>query len=521
MPLLHAPKDRHQLAPGSTPLLIESLGLEPEQARLLLDQVDLTGVFERHGIRFGELAGSVYTPELTLWAMTSQFFYAEAQRSCQAAVNRVMVLCGQKHDINLSSNTAAYCRARKKLKAEAVAEIAKNLADAAERIAVNGLGSVALLGAEAIEGDDLASLLARLRRAAKGRRIVLFDGLMAHAADTQANQEAWPQSGSQQEGLGFPVLREAVMTSLLTGAVIAAKLGPGKGKATGETAMLREMLDHLSPGDVLVADSYHCSYWILAECTKRGVFLVARNNASRAEDPRRSVPLVEGDLTQRRVTLLRPARPRDWMSREEFLGFPKELEVRLVEIITREQDRPTGFTVVTTLLDAEAEDADWIRDLYRSRWLVELDINAIKTVMGLKRLRCKSPAMVETEIWCGLLAYNLLRLKIQMAVAVESADPVKADGAEQETLAAPARAARTCSFTKTMQLVAAQWGPLAERSATPAMVRASRRCVLRGQVGHRPGRWDPRAVKWRPKVLALLMVPRWILKERWEARHAA
>lgn len=41
---------------------------------------------------------------------------------------------------------------------------------------------------------------------------------------------------------------------------------------------------------------------------------------------------------------------------------------------------------------------------------MELNFRHINTTMGLDVLHCKSPEMVEKEIWVGLLAYNLVRL---------------------------------------------------------------------------------------------------------------
>ena len=40
---------------------------------------------------------------------------------------------------------------------------------------------------------------------------------------------------------------------------------------------------------------------------------------------------------------------------------------------------------------------------------VELDIRSLKTTLGMSDLRCKTPFMVEREIWAHLLAYNLVR----------------------------------------------------------------------------------------------------------------
>ena len=52
----------------------------------------------------------------------------------------------------------------------------------------------------------------------------------------------------------------------------------------------------------------------------------------------------------------------------------------------------------------------WIASVYRSRWLVELDIRSIKCSLDMDVVRAKTPTMVKTEIWSCLLAYNLIRI---------------------------------------------------------------------------------------------------------------
>ena len=39
--------------------------------------------FEEHGVDFGDDEDAVYTPAITLWALISQTFFAQAQRSCK------------------------------------------------------------------------------------------------------------------------------------------------------------------------------------------------------------------------------------------------------------------------------------------------------------------------------------------------------------------------------------------------------------------------------------------------------
>jgi hypothetical protein len=43
--------------------------------------------------------------------------------------------------------------------------------------------------------------------------------------------------------------------------------------------------------------------------------------------------------------------------------------------------------------------------LYRERWQVELDLNNIKTTLGMEQLRCKTPEMAGKRLWVYLLVF--------------------------------------------------------------------------------------------------------------------
>ena len=64
-----------------------------------------------------------------------------------------------------------------------------------------------------------------------------------------------------------------------------------------------------------------------------------------------------------------------------------------------------------------------MKHLYRRRWQVELGLRNLKTTLGMDQLSCKSPAMVEKEIWVYLLAYNLIRLSMSDAAQISGCQP--------------------------------------------------------------------------------------------------
>jgi Transposase DDE domain len=112
----------------------------------------------------------------------------------------------------------------------------------------------------------------------------------------------------------------------------------------------------------------------------------------------------------------RPNKPRG-MKGEQFRSYPLTLRMREVAVDARDNNnRVEQFKVITTILDV-AINGEHIRSLYERRWSGEVDIRSIKSTMQMDILRCKTPEMVEKEIWMHLLAYNLLRTVMAVAAA--------------------------------------------------------------------------------------------------------
>ena len=98
------------------------------------------------------------------------------------------------------------------------------------------------------------------------------------------------------------------------------------------------------------------------------------------------------------------------MDEETYAQIPDEMTVRELRFKVEQPGfRVDNVVLVTTMLDATMYTKDELADLYLQRWNVELDLRAIKDVLQMDVLRCKSPELVEKEIWMHLLAYNLIR----------------------------------------------------------------------------------------------------------------
>jgi hypothetical protein len=318
----------------------------------------------------------------------------------------------------------------------------------------------------------------------------LVDGTTLTLPDTEANQQAYPQPASQKPGLGFPIIRLVVLLSLATAALQDLAFGPYPGKETGETALLRSLLADVPAGDVLLADRYYCSYWLVALAQAGGVDVVFRLHQLRDYDFRRGRRLGRNDHV---VCWHKPQRP-EWMDPATYAALPERLTVREIRFrVTTPGFRVDELVIATTLTDATRYSAEDLADLYHERWHVELDIRAIKISLKMDHLRCRTPFMVEKEIWAHFLGYNLVR-KV-------SAQTAQARGSLP----------RSVSFTGTLDAVSAAWSQLTV-ATTAAERQRQGQAVLQvlgsKPVGHRPDRYEPRQVKRRPKQYKHLRQPR-------------
>lgn len=383
----------------------------------------------------------LYSPTVTLSMFMRQALNEDG--SCQKAVNGWVA---QRVAEGLSPNgvdTGAYCRARQRLPVEMVRALTRE--------------SGRLLSTKALPGWLW-----------RGRTVKLVDGSTISMPDTAQNQTWYPQPRSQALGVGFPLARILAVICLSTGAVLEAATGPCEGAGNSELGLLRALGEVFNPGDVMLADSFYCNYFLIATLQAAGIDAVFEQHGGRITDFRRGRALGVRDHC---VRWPKPARP-PWMTREQYVSFPNELTVREL--------KTAGRILVTTLLDHRRVRKQQLSDLYCRRWNVELDLRNIKVTLGVDVLRCRTPQMVVKELWVHLLAYNLIRLLMAQAAATNEVEP------------------RQLSFKHTVQL----WTEWTARRLTrcTAYHGADLWKLIAGvRVADRPGRVEPRMKKRRPK----------------------
>ena len=414
------------------------------------------------GLAFASGPFHVWSVSVTVWAFLTQV--SSAQKSCVAAVARVLTLLVILGRAPCHSGSGAYCKARAKLSESFLRRLAVDVGCRVE--------------------DDAPDAWRWHRR-----RVILVDGSSLSMPDTEANQAAYPQSRKQKPGVGFPLIRWVALIALTTGCALDAAFGPCRGKETGETALFRELLGALRGGDVLVADRYYCSYWTVALAMRLGVDVVFRQHQARHTDFRRGRRLGKKDHV---VEWDEPKRPK-WMDEETYASLPAKLTLREMRGgVGAAGSRVRVLTAMTTLVDPAVWTKDEILNLYGERWNVEVDVRAIKTHMGMDILTCQTPGMVRKEIWAHLLAYNLVREAMSQAARAHGVTP------------------RRLSFMGAMQTLESFRSLLLSfaEANLPGLIGQILAAIATHKVGNRPNRYEPRKTKRRPKAQAFLTRPR-------------
>jgi hypothetical protein len=413
----------------------------------------------------------IYSPLVTLWVFLSQVLSQD--HSCRAAVARLIAHRVSRGQAPCSSETGAYCQARKRLPERFFSTVARQV----------GRKLDARAGSQWLW---------------TGRRVYLFDGSTVSMPDTAENRKEYPLTYNQKPGTGFPVARIGAIISLSCGAILKLGICRYAGKGQSELGMLRKLWGVLRRGDVVVADRLMCAWTEMVMLQQRGVDCVFRLTSHRTADFRRGVRLGKDDHI---VKWMKPTKPRS-IDRKTYAALPEFLLVRECRIrIERPGFRVRCLVIATTLLNADEYTKDDLAFAYRARWNEELDLRSIKITMQMDLLRCKTPELVRKEIWMHVLAYNLIRTIMAQAASQIDIQP------------------RSISFKATIQILEAFQPVIAHQGDQGIPHRQELyhqllKAIATHRVADRPDRFEPRMLKRRPKNYDRLTSPRREIKRQ-------
>jgi hypothetical protein len=340
-----------------------------------------------------------------------------------------------------------------------------------------------------------------------GHRTWTIDGSSFSMSDTPELQAHFGQPSVQKKGCGFPVAHVLALFHAGTGFLQHVLATPLRTHDMKHAAIMHP---EMAEGDILLADRGFASFVHLALLSQRKLHAVFRchqrqtvnfrigrkhNRKGKKKQHRKGLPTSRyvqrlGRWDQL-VEYAKPSRKPDWMDQEAFDSLPETLLVRELRYLTPQRgNRTQMITLVTTLRDSEAYQADDLAEVYRSRWEIELNFRHLKTTMRMEVLHCKTVEGVLKELYMFVIVYNLVRLVMLEASRRQHVD-----------------------LDRISFIDALRW-----LRDSPAGALLSQLVVN----PHRPNRLEPRVLKRRRKEYTLMSKPRGQLRKALERKkHAA
>lgn len=338
-----------------------------------------------------------------------------------------------------------------------------------------------------------------------GHRLFVIDGSTFSMPDAPQLREHFGLPGGQRPGCGFPTAHFLALVHFGSGLFQKAVVAPWR---THDLSDVPQLHPELEAGDVLLGDRAFCSFAHLALLAARGVEAIFRMHQKTIVDFTPGRPhthptrgKIQTGLPRSRwlerfgkddqlVTWFKSAERPSWLSVEAFAALPDELTVRELRYrVARPGFRVHTVTLATTLDDPRTYSFEALAEAYGLRWTIETSFDHLKTTMKLDVLRCQTVAGVLKELTMFLLAYNLVRMTILEAARRQGVAPER------------------ISFVDALRWLA---------TARPGE-QLSQLVVL----PNRPGRYEPRARKRRPKEYDLLNKPRAVMREDLRAKSLA
>ena len=298
--------------------------------------------------------------------------------------------------------------------------------------------------------------------------------------DTADLQAAFGQPSGQAAGCGFPVAH-LLLFEARTGFLLKTVIASWR---THDLTHTGELHPELQAGDVLIGDRAFGSFVHIAACRERGLHVVFRAHQRRREHRRPT------RATDRQVVYGKPTRRPEGMTPERSSAAAQQLVVREVRVRVRTPGRRVQrLVLVTTLLDRHEYPAPEIARLYEQRWRIEVHLRSLKTTLGMEVLRSRTADGVRKEVLAFGIVYNLVR---RVMVRAATRQRVAVD---------------RISFVDALR-----WLRVATANAEVPVLIAH---------PERPGRFEPRVRKRRPKPYPLMTRPRAQLKQETQQQLAA
>lgn len=253
-------------------------------------------------------------------------------------------------------------------------------------------------------------------------RVVSLDGSKLDIPDEAENRAAFGLPGASRGDAAFPQIRFVGLVENGTHVIFGSRMG---GSEDGESTLAEEVIPHLKPGMLCLADRGFVGYPLWKRAKDTGADLVWR---------------LRKDLVFPRETELEDGSYLSWMNppekarraerkRVKRIGQKKQragVPVRIVEYtLDGIPDAESSYRVATTILDPARAPAKELAALYHERWEIESAFDELKTHLRGRQvtLRSKTPDLVRQEFYGLLMAHFAIRGLMHEAALRGDVDP--------------------------------------------------------------------------------------------------
>ena len=269
---------------------------------------------------------------------------------------------------------AAFCRARKKLKPEALVTLNNVLLDSANQ------------------------QIAQQRW--RGLRVLAVDGSTGRLPDFPAIEEYF----GKPSGSGVPLARFSRLFDVLNDQILHADMVP---YATGERELAAEYLLYSSPDDLFLYDRGYPAFWLFAFHAQEQRHYCARVR----HDFHSEVKAFVADGAKERIVVLTPNTASARQCREGHLPADP-LRVRLIRV---ELESGEVEVLITSLLDTKAYPYRAFAKLYALRWGIEENYKREKQRLEIENFSGRSPWVLLQDFHAKIFAQNLTAIFVRLA----------------------------------------------------------------------------------------------------------
>jgi hypothetical protein len=313
------------------------------------------------------------------------------------------------------------------------------------------------------------------------RMVYVIDGTTQKLSPTSDLRHAFPPATNQHGQTVWPILMISVAHELQSGVALRPEFGAMYGsKNTSEAVQAKALAGRIPRGSIVLADSGYgifdvayalrsCEHEFLIRLTDARYKSMVRT-AQRIEDPDPKT----ASNTQRHRLLWKPS--KRVLGNHPELPADASLAVELHAVAVG-QEMLYLVTSMTMTSTAAAE-------LYQQRYTIEHSIRDWKVTLDIESIRAKTAEMVQKELLCSLVAYNLVVQLRREAAKIANLPP------------------RRLSFTQVWSTMKAYLLHESTQDAAAWLARYAEalRIASRSVLPDRPGRSYPRrALAKRPK----------------------